>query len=117
MKIDDPLDAFPVHGVCGAWGVISVGIFAYDSDDIAMAGYSTDVSQIYRLGIQVLAIVVISLWSMVNGIVENLSCALFVMLTGNIGECVCGSDNLRRNGLFQYVTGRSRDRDKGFGYG
>lgn len=28
MKIDDPVGAISVHGVCGAWGVLSVGIFA-----------------------------------------------------------------------------------------
>mmetsp|Transcript_19553 Transcript_19553/g.16108 ORF Transcript_19553/g.16108 Transcript_19553/m.16108 type:complete len:87 (-) Transcript_19553:185-445(-) len=26
IKIDDPLDAFSVHGVCGMWGVLSSGI-------------------------------------------------------------------------------------------
>jgi len=27
FKIDDPINAFPVHGVCGLWGVLSVAIF------------------------------------------------------------------------------------------
>ncbi len=28
MKIDDPVGAISVHGTCGAWGVLSIGIFA-----------------------------------------------------------------------------------------
>jgi Amt family ammonium transporter len=27
LKIDDPVGAFPVHGVCGLWGGIATGIF------------------------------------------------------------------------------------------
>mmetsp|Transcript_34142 Transcript_34142/g.105035 ORF Transcript_34142/g.105035 Transcript_34142/m.105035 type:complete len:543 (-) Transcript_34142:61-1689(-) len=27
VKIDDPLDAFPVHGACGAWGVFAAALF------------------------------------------------------------------------------------------
>ena len=27
LKIDDPVGAFPVHGVCGIWGGIATGIF------------------------------------------------------------------------------------------
>jgi len=72
FKIDDPLDAFSVHGVCGSWGVIAVGIFAFDSEDVAFAGYSDAVvglSQGYRLGIQMLAVVAIAAWTIVNGLV------------------------------------------------
>jgi len=29
LRIDDPLDAFPVHGICGAWGVIAAGLFDF----------------------------------------------------------------------------------------
>jgi len=28
LRIDDPVGAFPVHGVCGIWGTISLGLFA-----------------------------------------------------------------------------------------
>ena len=27
LKIDDPVDACPVHGFCGAWGIIAAGLF------------------------------------------------------------------------------------------
>ena len=77
LEIDDPLDAFPVHGVCGAWGVISVGIFAFDDDDIAFAGYSTDVSQGYRLGIQMLAVFMIALW---YDLFEQMTCTYYMYM-------------------------------------
>ena len=28
LKIDDPVGAFPVHGVCGIWGCLAIPIFA-----------------------------------------------------------------------------------------
>merc|ERR1719456_1410180 len=33
LKIDDPVEAFPVHGACGIWGVLAVPAF-----DISMIG-------------------------------------------------------------------------------
>jgi len=28
MRIDDPIGAVPVHGLCGIWGTLSLGLFA-----------------------------------------------------------------------------------------
>jgi Amt family ammonium transporter len=28
MRIDDPIGAVPVHGMCGVWGTLSLGLFA-----------------------------------------------------------------------------------------
>ena len=35
LKIDDPLDAIPVHGVGGLWGTISVYIFKTDGNSLS----------------------------------------------------------------------------------
>ena len=35
LKIDDPVGAWPVHGLCGAWGCIAVGIFGEGKDLVA----------------------------------------------------------------------------------
>jgi Amt family ammonium transporter len=32
IKIDDPVGAISVHGVCGIWGTLAVGIFSIDPD-------------------------------------------------------------------------------------
>ena len=36
MKIDDVVDASPVHLFCGAWGTIAAGLFAHP-DNVAVA--------------------------------------------------------------------------------
>jgi len=38
MRIDDPVGAWPVHGVCGIWGTLSLGFFA--SGEYSAAGSS-----------------------------------------------------------------------------
>ena len=32
LKVDDPVGAISVHGVCGAWGTIAIGLFASKAD-------------------------------------------------------------------------------------
>jgi Amt family ammonium transporter len=50
IRVDDPVGAISVHGVCGAWGTLSAGIFAID-------GLSLSV-----IGVQLLGIVACFLW-------------------------------------------------------
>ena len=45
MQVDDPVDAFAVHGACGLWGVLAVGIFSTQSN-IALAYGGKDCSNL-----------------------------------------------------------------------
>jgi MFS superfamily sulfate permease-like transporter len=48
LKIDDPLDAWAVHGACGFWGVLAVGLFAVK--EYAADGFSVDDAGIFMSG-------------------------------------------------------------------
>lgn len=37
LKIDDPVGAVPVHGMCGIWGTLSIGLFA--NPDLGLDGF------------------------------------------------------------------------------
>merc|ERR1719169_105840 len=53
LKIDDPLDAFAVHGACGFWGVMAAGLFGEGNG----AFYGGD-----QLGVQIVAALLIFVW-------------------------------------------------------
>ncbi len=88
LKIDDPVGAVPVHGMCGIWGTLAVGIFGKSSLGLANNGflYSGNPTQ---LGIQfvgalsVVAFVVVSM-----GIV-------FKLIDKTIGLRASGEEELR----------------------
>merc|ERR1719233_239398 len=65
LEIDDPLDAAAVHGACGFWGVISVGIFATD-EYLNLAGYSreADLGFWTRLGNQIAVALTVTSWTL-----------------------------------------------------
>eukprot|EP00899_Mesostigma_viride_P015389 jgi/Mesvir1/23851/Mv10654-RA.1 len=68
LKIDDPLDAAPVHMFCGAWGLIAVGPFVRRDLVSFFYGKTFEYGFLYggggkQLGIQILGVVAIAAWS------------------------------------------------------
>lgn len=60
LKIDDPVGAFPVHGLCGLWGGLATGIFGEKLPEAA-AG-----SQMAYFMIQLKSSLIVCAWSFVT---------------------------------------------------
>ena len=72
VKIDDAVGAVPVHGVCGAWSLIAVGIFASDYPNVAGPEPS--------LGGQVLSMLVFAALGFIPGYLISLALKAFGIL-------------------------------------
>ena len=85
LKIDDPVDASPVHGFCGIWGVLAAGLFDWGKGFDHFHGWSgwgcmTDDSGACQTGIngsalgaQVILILMVIAWA---GTISALTFAL-----------------------------------------
>jgi len=71
LKIDDVVDAFAVHGACGLWGVLAVGLFGNESRGIGGNGLFHGGDQFV---VQLLGGLIIALWA------GGLSVAIFLPL-------------------------------------
>jgi len=56
IKVDDPVGAVAVHGVCGIWGTVAVGLFAVEGGLFYGGGAAL-------LGVQSLGVVAIAAWT------------------------------------------------------
>jgi len=81
LKIDDPVGAIGVHGVCGATGTILTGVFAADGGLLYGGGFSL-------LSVQLLGVAAIALWTL------SMSFALFSAIKATIGLRVSSEDEL-----------------------
>ena len=82
LKIDDPVGAVSVHGVCGAWGTISCGLFNMDSGLFYGGGLG-------QLGVQLLGVGAGFIWAFGVGMV------LFLGLKATIGLRVSEEEELK----------------------
>jgi Amt family ammonium transporter len=52
LQIDDPVGAFPVHGICGIWGTLCIGVFGKQALGLANNGFIYGGNPM-QLGIQI----------------------------------------------------------------
>ena len=90
LKVDDPVGAISVHGVCGALGTLLVGVFATDGGLAYGGGFK-------QLGIQLVGVVSIGAWALVTGFI------LFKILKATNGLRV--SRRIEEEGLDVYEHG------------
>jgi len=82
LKVDDPVGAVSVHGVCGAWGTLAVGLFNTETGLFYGGGLS-------QLGVQALGVGVAFAWAF------GLGLALFFAISKTVGLRVSRDEELR----------------------
>lgn len=91
-KVDDPVGAISVHGICGSLGTILTGIFALDGGLLYGGG-------LHMLGVQLLGAVVYAAWAILCGLI------LFYVLRRTIGLRV--DRRVEEDGLDYYEHGET----------
>lgn len=104
IRIDDPVGAISVHGVCGVWGTLAVGLFARFADgfvatDKAGLLYGGGIDQ---LAVQAIGVVMVAAW---------------VLVTTGILFYILKSANLLRVSEEDEVAGLDVSEHGGPGYG
>lgn len=85
LHIDDPVGAVSVHGVCGVWGTLAVGLFA-NTEDIQGLLYSGNPEQLI---IQITGIAAVFAWTIAASFI------LFVILKKTVGLRVSEDEELK----------------------
>ena len=88
--IDDPVGAVSVHGVCGAWGTLAIGLFAKHDDaflgrDDAGLFYGGGIDQ---LTVQAIGVVIVAVWVLAT------SAILFKVLASTVGLRVSAEEEM-----------------------
>ncbi len=82
LKVDDPVGAVSVHGVCGAWGTIAAGLFNMESGLFYGGG-------VKQLGVQLLGVGAAFVWAFGLGLV------MFTVIKKTIGLRVTSEEEAK----------------------
>lgn len=95
FRIDDPVGAFPVHGVCGVWGGLATGIFGdIPVDEMTRAGFFM---------VQLKSTVIICVWAFVTMAIVFYALKAIGQLRVSEEEEVQGLD-INEHGMHAYTT-------------
>jgi Amt family ammonium transporter len=90
LHIDDPVGAIAVHGICGTWGTLALGLFAQDIFSPGTTGNGLFFGGSFKLlGTQALGVVSVFGWCMVSGFL------LFYVIKQLVGLRVSREEELR----------------------
>ena len=82
LKVDDPVGAVSVHGVCGAWGTFAAGLFNMESGLFYGGGFK-------QLGVQILGAGAAFVWAFGLGLI------LFYTISKTIGLRVTHEEEMK----------------------
>ncbi len=88
IKADDPVGAVTVHGICGAWGVLAVGLFAAGNNDVSGLFYGNA----EQLLPQIVGLLVAAAWGFGAGFVLFKAIDLSMGLRASEEEEISGLD-------------------------
>ena len=99
FKIDDPVGAISVHGVCGAWGTLSIGLFGSRAVDVLFWDEGSAIQDglfygggVHQLGIEALGVVSVFAFTFVLALVMFLVIKAIVGLRVSDEEQIEGLD-------------------------
>jgi Amt family ammonium transporter len=109
IRIDDPVGAISVHGVCGAWGTLAAGIFNIGGTSAAI------------IGVQLLGIGACFLWAFPMGVILFKAIDVTVGLRVSPEEEMEGLDYMEHGGNaypdFELISHGTGDSFSGGGFG
>ncbi len=94
LRIDDPVGAISVHGVCGAWGLIAVGLLDTVNGKGVIAGGGVD-----QLVAQLIGIVAIVGWTFVTSSAVFWAIRLTVGLRVSAADEIAGLDRIEHGAV------------------
>ncbi|MEG0259700.1 MAG: ammonium transporter [Lysinibacillus sp.] len=94
LKVDDPVGAIAVHGLCGIWGTIAVGLFHLDGGLLYGGGASL-------LGIQAIGVIAVVAWVSITSVIGLYLIKVFVPLRVSEEEETIGLD-INEHGTLAY---------------